>query len=181
MSQFRNHLRFNLMNYFRLLICKIKLGACGEKVFVDKGVEFLRYRKNILLADFVAIKEGAKLCTCNKLATIKVGKNTTIGYYTFIFASEKIEIGDDCMIAPFVYIVDSNHGTSKELPMNLQENDVKPIKIGNDVWIGANAIILKGVNIGDGAIISAGSVVTKNVDEYDIVGGIPAKIIGNRK
>ena len=52
-----------------------------------------------------------------------------------------------------------------------------PIKIGNDVWIGCNSIILKGVTIGDGAIVAAGSVVTKDVPDYAVVGGAPAKVI----
>ena len=56
----------------------------------------------------------------------------------------------------------------------------KPVNIGADVWIGANAIVLPGVTIGDGAIVAAGSVVTTNVEAYSIVGGIPAKEIKNR-
>ncbi|MBP7556167.1 MAG: acyltransferase [Chitinophagaceae bacterium] len=109
-----------------------------------------------------------------------MGKRTTIGYHTFIFASEAIVIGDDCLIAPFVYIVDSNHGIDRSLKINQQPNETAPVKIGNDVWIASNVTILKGVTIGDGAVIAANSVVNKNVLPYEIVGGSPAKKIGER-
>jgi acetyltransferase-like isoleucine patch superfamily enzyme len=65
--------------------------------------------------------------------------------------------------------------------MRLQRSIEKPIIIGNDVWIGANAVILKGVEIGDGAVVAAGAVVNKPIAAYEIWGGVPAKKIGQRK
>ena len=85
------------------------------------------------------------------------------------------------MIAPFVYIVDSDHGTKLGQKMNLQENNTKSISIGDDVWIGSNVNILSGVTIGDGAIIAAGSVVGDDVQENSIVAGVPAKFIKYRQ
>jgi acetyltransferase-like isoleucine patch superfamily enzyme len=64
--------------------------------------------------------------------------------------------------------------------INQQKHTSEPINIGNDVWIGANSTILKGVNIGDGAVIAAGAVVTKDVGAYTIVAGVPARKIGER-
>lgn len=84
------------------------------------------------------------------------------------------------MIAPFVYIVDSDHGINLGTPMNLQKNISRPILIGSDVWIGAHSIILSGVKIGDGAVIAAGSVINQDVPANTIVGGVPAKIIKER-
>ena len=84
-----------------------------------------------------------------------------------------IEIGDNCLIAPGVKIISANHD-KKELSRSIV---AKPIIIGNDVWIGANAIILPSVTIGDNAIIAAGSVVTKNVAEGSVVAGNPARLI----
>ncbi|MBN2900103.1 MAG: acyltransferase [Clostridia bacterium] len=140
----------------------------------------MRYPQNITIGGDVILKEGAKICPCNEKAKISIGERTTIGYHTFLFASEHISIGSDCMIAPFVYIVDSDHRTKKGINMNLQGNETAPIHIGNDVWIASNVTILKGVTIHDGAVIAANSVVTKDVPSNKIYGGTPAKEIGER-
>jgi len=139
-----------------------------------------RFLKNIFISENVIIKGGAHICPCNDMAKISIGPRTTIGNHTFIYSSSNITIGSDCMIAPFVYIVDSNHGIQKNVPMNQQPNSSQPIQIGNDVWIGAQAAILSGVSIGDGAIVATGSVVREDVAPYSIVGGVPAKVIGER-
>jgi len=141
----------------------------------------MRFPKNIVIDDEVVVKEGARICSCNSLAKISICKRTTVGYHNFIFASEKITIGDDCLIAPFVYIVDSNHSIKKEANINQQPNVTKAIAIGNGVWIASNVTILMGVTIGDGAIIAANSVLNKDVSPYEIWGGSPAKKIGDRE
>jgi acetyltransferase-like isoleucine patch superfamily enzyme len=179
-SQVRKHTKFQLIHKLRLVAQRRRLGAIGARVHIDDDVKLMRYPKNIFLDDNIMIKEGARICSCNEKAIIRIGKNTTVGYHTFIFASNAIEIGDDCMIAPFVYLVDSDHGIEKNSRMNTQPNQTAPIKIGNDVWIGTGAKILKGVTIGDGAIIAAGAVVKDDVPPYKIAGGIPAKIISER-
>jgi acetyltransferase-like isoleucine patch superfamily enzyme len=93
----------------------------------------------------------------------------------------KINIGKYCLIAPNVVIVGSNHNfDDKNELIRKQGVSSRGITIGDDVWIGANATITDGVNIGKGAIIAAGAVVTKNVEEYTIVGGVPAKFISKR-
>lgn len=181
MNQFRKNTKFSVLNHIRYFIQKYRLGKCGENIFFDKNIELMRNPKNIFLEENIYIKEGTKICACNDKAIIEIGKNTSIGYNNFIFASNKITIGDNCMIAPFVYIVDSNHGTDRGTPMNQQANVTAPIKIGSDVWIGSHCTILKGITIGDGSIVAAGSVVTKDVEPYSIVGGVPAKKIGERE
>jgi acetyltransferase-like isoleucine patch superfamily enzyme len=76
----------------------------------------------------------------------------------------------------------SNHSTKDvTVPMNIQPWIEKDIVVGNDVWIGSNSVVLAGVTIGDGTVIAAGSVVTKDIPEYVIAGGIPAKTIKSRK
>ncbi len=94
----------------------------------------------------------------------------------FIRIRYGLEIGDRSIITPGVKIIDHDHFLSPN-KRKLKEYPGKKIKIGNDVWVGYNAIILKGVNIGDGAIVAAGSVVTKDVKSNTIVGGVPAKKI----
>ena len=180
-NQFRSHLKFGLLNYIRYLYFKTLLGKCGKNVYFEKNVQLFRFTKNIAIGDDVVLKEGAKVCTANSDSAISIGARTTIGYYTYIFASDKISIGSDCLIAPFVYIVDSDHNIEKEQKINEQPNNVAPVKIGEGVWIATGAKILKGVEIGNGAVVAAGAVVTQNVNDFSIVGGIPAKVIGERK
>lgn len=181
MSQLRNHLQFTLQNRLRAFKESLRLGALGKRVYIDKNIELLRFPKNIYINDDVIIKEGARLCACNIDAKIIIGKRTTIGYHTFIFASSGVEIGKDCLIAPFVYIVDSNHKTERGKKINTQPNISSPINIGDDVWIASSVTILKGINIGNGAIIAANSVLNKDVGEFEIWGGTPAKKIGIRE
>ena len=83
--------------------------------------------------------------------------------------------------APFVYIVDSDHNIDKGQLINQQPNNTAAVKIGNDVWIGTGAKILKGVTIKDGAVIAAGSLVKSDVNSYEVHGGVPAKKISERK
>ncbi len=181
MSQVRKHLKFTWKNHFRAFIERRRLGHLGNKVHIDKDAEFMRFPKNIFIGDEVLVKEGARICSCNEHALIKIGSRTTIGYHAFIFSSEKIEIGDDCLIAPFVYLVDSDHAIKKGQQINRQPNVTAPIRVGNDVWIASNVTILKGITIGDGAVVAANSVVNTDVPANEIWGGSPAKKIGERE
>lgn len=110
---------------------------------------------------------------------IYVGKNIYINAGCHLLGN--ITIGDDVMIGPKVIMWSRDHGVSIDQVMRLQSHIDCPINIGNDVWIGAGAIILKGVSIKNGAVVGAGSIVTKDVCENTIVAGNPAKIIGVRK
>ena len=180
-NQLRKHLKWTLSVRFRNLINQYRLGSIGKQVFIEKGVELMRYPKNIFLENNLVIKSGARICPCNTDATIHIGENTTIGYNTYLFASNKISIGQNCLIAPFVYIVDSDHNISKHSLINEQGNSTAEIRIGNDVWIGTGAKILKGVTIKDGAVIASGAIVKNDIGAYEIHGGIPAKKISDRK
>jgi len=180
-SQIRRFYKFTLVHYIKNIFYSFKLGNLGKRTIIEKNVEFLRFTRNIRLENNLIIKSGVRICCCNESANIMIGDYTTVGYHTHIFASEKIVIGKDCLIAPFVYIVDSNHRINKNKNINSQGNTTSPIIIGNDVWIGSNVTILSGVKIGNGAVVAAGSVVTNDIDEYLIFGGVPAKKIGERK
>lgn len=103
-----------------------------------------------------------------------IGVNCRVGNGTYI--------GDNVMMGPEVVILTSNHSHSRiDIPMVEQGFDHKPVYIGNDVWIGTRAIILPGVKIGNGVIIGAGAVVTKDVPDFAIVGGVPAKVVKMRR
>ncbi|WKN31463.1 acyltransferase [Porifericola rhodea] len=179
--QLRKHIKPTIKDKLRIWNIKKRLGRCGKGVFFEKNASFMRYPKLISIGDHVIVKEGAKICPCNEQSSVSIGDNTTIGYHTYIFASQQISIGNNCQIAPFVYLVDSDHGIAKDTLMNQQPNITAPIHIGNDVWIATGAKILKGVTIHDGAVIAAGAVVKEDVQPYEIVGGIPAKHISFRE
>lgn len=178
--QVRRFLRRTWKHRWRVWVQKSRLKEIPYSVYLDRNVQFLRFVKNITVKDNVIVKEGARICSCNETSEIVIGNNTTIGYHTFIFASQKIHIGNDCLIAPFVYIVDSNHKIERARKINQQPNESAEIIIEDDVWIASNVTILKGVRIGKGAVIAANSVVNKSVPEYEIWGGSPAKKIGQR-
>lgn len=180
-QQLRKNLKWTWATHFRYWLNSRKLGACGRGIFFEPGVSLMRFPKNIFLGPNMVLKTGARLCACNERATIHIGENTTVGYHTYLFASASISIGDNCLIAPFVYLVDSDHSIERHELINRQPNQTAPIVVGNDVWIGTGAKILKGVTIGDGAVIAAGALVKDDVAPYTIVGGIPAKKISERK
>jgi acetyltransferase-like isoleucine patch superfamily enzyme len=109
-------------------------------------------------------------------ATIVIRNGTVINQQTGIVAQRRVEIGEHCHIARNVTIMDNDmhkHATGAEKPVL----ECKEVIIKDHVWIGINAMILKGVTIGEGAIVAPGSIVTKDVKERTLVGGIPARVI----
>lgn len=113
---------------------------------------------------------------------VAIGPRSYVNEYCVIGCNDAITIGADVMIASAVSLRDTDHNFSRlDVPMNQQGVTSKPIVIGNDVWIGHGATVLKGVMIGDGAIVAAGAVVKSDVAPYDIVGGVPARVLGNRR
>ena len=118
--------------------------------------------------------------------TIEVGDDVFIGPGASFTASVSgISIGNKVMFGPGVTIVGGNHNTSvvgefmADVRIKRQEDD-EVVVIEDDVWVGARAVILKGVRIGRGSIVAAGAVVVRNVPPYSIVGGVPAKVLRSR-
>lgn len=118
----------------------------------------------------------------NKFTKLRVGNNCRFGDDSHITASNYIEIGNNLLTGKKILITDNSHGKCIKEELNIAPIQRKiyskgPVKIGNNVWIGDNAIILPGVNIGDGAIIAANAVVTHSIPSGVIAGGNPAQII----
>ena len=112
---------------------------------------------------------------------VSIGAGSMIGENCFLDGFGGLEIGKDVLVAHNTSLISEDHGfASRHLPIRLQPKVGAPIVVEDDVWIGCGARILKGVRIGAGAIIAAGSVVNQDVAPYAIVGGIPAKLIGTR-
>jgi acetyltransferase-like isoleucine patch superfamily enzyme len=108
-----------------------------------------------------------------------IGGGTYVNRYTMFDASESIVVERNCLIGPFCYITDHDHGTQAGVPMSEQQLVGSPVRISSNVWIGAGAIILKGVTIGSGAVIAAGAVVTRDIRAYEIAAGVPARVVGS--
>ena len=112
---------------------------------------------------------------------IHIGDRSTIGHNSVLVSRDRIQIGSDCMLAAFCYVLDVDHEfADPEKPIPQQGLRIKPVIVGNDVWVGAGTFILRGVTIGDGAVVAANSVVTEDVPPYTVVAGCPARVIKQR-
>ena len=146
-----------------------------KKRRINNGGIYLDSNSKLICNGSFSTYEGVKIFI-HENAVLELGKSSFINENTIIFCSTRISIGDNCAIARDCMIRDTDSHSildSNHKPQTYK----KPIIIGNHVWIGASAIILKGVTIGDGAIIAAGSVVTKDIPSRCLVGGNPARII----
>jgi len=108
---------------------------------------------------------------------IRIGNRNYFNRNLMIDACGMIEIGDQNMFGPDVYITDSNHRFITGLAPSEQPMDLGKVKIGNRCWIGAKAVILKDVELGDGCVVGAGAVVTRSVSPGAVVVGVPAKML----
>lgn len=112
---------------------------------------------------------------------LSVGDFSNIGAYCYIGCSGGITIGRNVMMSPRVSLFAENHNfASLDLPMRNQGVTRAPIVIEDDCWLASGSTILAGVRVGQGAVVAAGAVVTKDVPAYAIVGGVPARVIGRR-
>ena len=114
---------------------------------------------------------------CDFGFNLHLGANVYLNYNCCILDYNKITIGNDVMVGPNTSFYAAGHPLDPRLRTHDGPEFSKPITIGNDVWIGGSCVILPGVTIGDGAVVGAGSVVTKDVESYTVVAGNPAKVI----
>ena len=116
----------------------------------------------------------------NKGPSIIIGDNVFLGNNCEFNIGNRIEIGNDTLIASGCKFIDHDHGISIGNTIRSQKGIQKEILIGNDVWLGCNVTVLKGIVIENGAIVGAGSIVTKSISKNEIWAGVPAKKIGER-
>ena len=149
-----------------------------EKVIscLGRGLDVIHGDINLIVEDF----PYNQFDYCILTQTIQAVQKPDVLLNTLKKVSKNIVVGNDCMIAPFAYIVDSNHLTKKDIPMNAQGVEASDIIIDDDVWVGTGVKILPGVRINEGSVIAAGSVVNSDIPKYTIVAGSPAKVIGER-
>ena len=111
---------------------------------------------------------------CDFGANLRIGNGVFLNSGCSFQDQGGITIGDGCLIGHNVVIATVNHDMR---PSMSRKNHYAPVRIGEHVWIGSNAVILPGVTVGDWAVIVAGAVVTKDVPAYAVVGGVPAKVL----
>jgi acetyltransferase-like isoleucine patch superfamily enzyme len=114
--------------------------------------------------------------------SIRIARRVWLGPYVVVYGHGGVDIGEETLISMHATILSSNHSVPQVGMFIRDTPDVLlPTKIGRDVWVGANAVILGGVTIGDGAVVGAGAVVTRDVEAGAIVAGIPARIVRLRQ
>lgn len=176
-----------LMKCLRRIVNKLQ-GWYRYTSFID-GLE--EYNSNIevkgnvnLWCDGVTVGEGVNIYPGVTLwgpGKIKIGNYVEMGINTTVYSSQLIEIRDNVLIAAGCYIIDSNHGIEKGKLIREQKSICKgPVVIEEDAWIGAGVKILSGVHIGKGAVVGAQSLVNRDIPDYAIAVGVPARVIGYR-
>ena len=193
--------------YIRGCWQRMFFGKSHGLVFVGRGAS-IRYARNLRVGRDFIVEDYAEIncmackkiiagdrVTIGKYAIIRptnayggsigegliIGNNSSIGPFAYIGCSGLIEIGNNVMMSPRVSIYAENH-VFDSIEVTIKDQGVKRqfVKIEDDCWIASNSVILAGVTIGRGSVVAAGSVVTKDVPPYSIVGGVPAKVIKSR-
>lgn len=189
--------------FLRSLFYPCLLGACGKGVYFGANV-VLRHPHKIKVADNVIIDDNCLLDAKGRDNSgisigsgVFIGRNSilsckngdiilrdrvNIGFNSEVFSGSRVEIGSDTLVAAFCYFVGGDHAVDDaEKGLTEQGSRSNGITVGANCWFGAGAIVLDGTTIGNNAIIGAGAVVTRNVSDYSISVGIPARHVRDRR
>lgn len=153
-----------------------------RRVSIGPRVELVG-KKNIELGCDVSLFGNAYLNAAGANGFIRIGQNTHVDQFCVLYGQGGLTIGSDCAIAAgvIIYTQTNQYGHDPSEKIVDQPIVYKPVTVGDDVWIGAGSVILPGVEIGDHAVIGAGSVVRESVAPWSIVGGVPARLLRQRK
>ena len=150
-------------------------------VFFGPGLELeISPRGQVEFGRFVWLGDRTKV-RCHE-GRVEIGAKTVMGQECTISAYQRVRIGEQCVIADRAMFIDFDHGVVEvERPIRLQGIYKRDVEVGSNVWIGYGACILRGVSVGDNAIVGTNAVVTKDVPANAVVAGIPARIIRMRE
>jgi acetyltransferase-like isoleucine patch superfamily enzyme len=167
----------------RLGAWKLRLGKrlqLDGLAFIGPGCRLEVGRNAVLeLGRWSWLGHGCKI-RCHE-GRVVLGAKSVMGQECTISAYQHVSIGRECVIADRVMLIDFDHGTSEvERPIRLQGIYKRDVNVGHNVWIGYGACILRGVTVGDNAIIGTNSVVTRPVEANSVVGGVPARVLRMR-
>jgi acetyltransferase-like isoleucine patch superfamily enzyme len=149
-------------------------------VFFGRGLELqIAPGARVDFGRFVWLGDGTKV-RCHE-GRVEIGAKTVMGQECTISAYQRVRIGEQCVIADRAMFIDFDHGVVEvERPIRKQGIYKRDVEVGSNVWIGYGACILRGVRVGDNAIVGTNSVVTKDVPANAVVAGIPARVIRMR-
>jgi len=159
--------------YLRGLLARRHFDRCGLLAIEGGGPRpRIKNEGGTLTAENILLYPGVRLWA-HKGGALHIGNGTYLNHGAEVIAWERVTIGRDCMIAWDALIMDTDLHPVGDRPLRNA-----PVVLEDRVWIGARAMVLKGVTVGEGAIVSAGAIVTKDVPAYHVVGGTPARVIG---
>lgn len=150
-------------------------------VFLGRRLELTIGRgARVKFGRFVWIGDGTKI-RCHE-GEVEIGAKTVLGQECTISAYQRVRIGEQCVIADRAMFIDFDHGVVEvERPIRMQGIYKRDVEVGNNVWIGYNACVLRGVKVGDNSVIGTNAVVTKDVPANAVVAGVPARVIRMRE
>jgi acetyltransferase-like isoleucine patch superfamily enzyme len=150
-------------------------------LFLGRGVKLqIGKRARVRFGRWVWIGHGTKI-RCHE-GMVRIGDKTVLGQECTISAYQHVSIGEQCVVADRVMMIDFDHNVAEvEWPIRAQGIYKRDVRVGNNVWIGYGAQILRGVSVGDNAIVGASAVVTKDVPANAVVAGVPARVIRMRE
>ncbi len=147
----------------------------GDDVILRHDIEIRAHKKSTMnIGSSVRVDRGVRILS-NNSAIVDIGEGTRVGLYSVLNGGDSIFIGRQCLISGHVYIQTSMHRHQKGTFIQSQGYDHAPIVLGDDVWLGAHAVIFPGCTLGPGAIVGSNSVVTSDVRPNAIVVGAPAQ------
>ena len=166
-----------LNDYFHLGVNYLRVYVF--QAFADY-VKMRRLRRGIpVIGEDFRVNQGVII---KGRGNLRIGRHVHFNDHVWINARGGVTFGDNVQVGCYVIIHSANHRyRDRDLLITQQGHDEKPVTIGSDVWIGGGAIILPGVSFGDGVVVGAGSVVTKDVEPYNVVVGVPAKTMTKRE
>ena len=163
----------------RAALWRIRGAAVASKVRVGAGSRILR-PWCLSIGQRAQLEHNVFIKITDDKAQLSMGESVFIGCGSEFDVASRVLIGSNVLIAPGCFITDHSHIHRAGASIASQGCESAPVRIGDDVWLGAHSIVLAGVTIGNGAIIGANSVVTGDVESMAIVAGSPARVVGAR-
>lgn len=175
--------RYHLVRYWRFLVMRLRHPDVVTEgmVYLGRGVE-LRARPGygrIVLGRWVHLGDGNRLRAHE--GTLRIGDKTVLGRENTLNCYLDLQIGARCIVADWVYMGDFDHRTDDvRVPIKDQGIVKSPVRIGDDVWVGVKASVLRGADIGPGSVVAAHAVVRGDVPPFSVVAGVPGRVVRDR-